>query len=181
MNNFEIGEKVLFLYESGSGIVIEINNSHQITIQDENGFNQIYPRSELVKIHGKIDEDELNPPSKEEEEIKSKSNYSIIKDYSDTKAKDYWELDLHIESLTDNHRGMSNFDIMKTQLQEFKRFFSKAKANQIQKIVVIHGVGEGILKNEIRSYLSNQEFIEFYDASYLEYGKGATEVKILKH
>jgi dsDNA-specific endonuclease/ATPase MutS2 len=178
MGKFNVGEKVLFLKEKGEGKVIEILNSFQVKIEDSDGFFKIYNQADLVKIHGEIDVEDINPPAKEEETIKSKSNYSIVKDNTDSKAKKYWELDLHIESLTDDYRGMSNFDIMKTQLQEFKRFFSKAKSNQIDKIVVIHGVGEGVLKNEIRNYLAQQEFIEFYDASYLEYGKGATEIRM---
>jgi dsDNA-specific endonuclease/ATPase MutS2 len=181
MNKFKIGERVLFLHEKGEGKVLEIINAHQIRIEDSDGFDQVYLASELVKIHGEFDEDDINPPNKELEENKQKANYTILEDKTDSKRKNFWELDLHIESLTDDHRGMSNFDIMKTQLQEFKRFFSKAKSNQIEKLVVIHGVGEGVLKNEIRSFLANQEYIEFYDASYLEYGKGATEIKILKH
>ena len=48
----------------------------------------------------------------------------------------------------------------------------------IQKIIVIHGVGEGVLKEEIRSYLSKQEGLEYYDADFREYGKGATAVEI---
>lgn len=181
MVKFEIGERVLFLYEKGGGIVLKNVNSNQVIIQDDDGFEQSYPINELVKIHGLIDTEDINPIAKEEETLQHKSNYSVVKDNAALDSKKYWELDLHIESLTDDHRGMSNFDIMKTQLQEFKRFFNKAKSNNIEKIVVIHGVGEGVLKNEIRNYLANQEFVEFFDASYLEYGKGATEVKILKH
>jgi dsDNA-specific endonuclease/ATPase MutS2 len=41
---------------------------------------------------------------------------------------------------------------------------------------VIHGVGEGVLKNEVRTYLENQSGIEFYDSDFREYGKGATTI-----
>jgi dsDNA-specific endonuclease/ATPase MutS2 len=42
---------------------------------------------------------------------------------------------------------------------------------------VIHGIGEGVLKNEIRTYLSQQDQIEVYDADFSAYGKGATAVE----
>lgn len=177
---FKKGERVAFLYEKGGGVIHEIINEHQVKIVDEDGFEHLYFTKDLAKIHGTLDEEELNPPMKDEGDSERKSNYSVIKGKSGENQRDFWELDLHIESLTDQYRGLSNFEIMKIQLAEFKRFFNKAKAHQIQKIIVIHGVGEGVLKNEIRTYLSNQEFLEFYDASYLEYGKGATEIRFGK-
>jgi hypothetical protein len=94
------------------------------------------------------------------------------------KASDVWEIDLHIEELLDSHIGWSNSEILLKQMTEFRSFFKKAQEKSIAKIIVIHGVGEGVLKNEIRSFLSKKENVEFYDASYLEYGKGATEIRI---
>lgn len=166
------------MHEKGLGVVSAIVNVHQVKVIDEHGFEQLFQVKDLVKIHGRMDGEEITPPMKEDESNGQASRFNIRQDKSSAKAKDYWELDLHIESLTENHRGMSNFEIMKIQMIEFKRFFSKARAQGIQKLVVIHGVGEGVLKNELRSYLSQQEFIEFYDASYLEYGKGATEIRL---
>jgi DNA-nicking Smr family endonuclease len=62
-------------------------------------------------------------------------------------------------------------------MKEFRATFKKAKQQHIHKLIVIHGVGEGVLKNEIRTYLSQQDQIEVYDADYSEYGKGATTVE----
>ncbi|MGV3630937.1 MAG: Smr/MutS family protein [Bacteroidota bacterium] len=174
---FKLGEKITFLHDSGFGIVTEIISPTQVKVRDDFGFEQVFYTKDLVKIHGSMEGD-YTPVPKEEEQHKIRSNYSIQKDRSSAGAKDYWELDLHIESLTEDHRSLSNFEIMKIQMGEFKRFLSKARANGIQKLVVIHGVGEGVLKNEIRNYLAQQEFLEFYDASYLEYGKGATEIRL---
>ena len=88
-----------------------------------------------------------------------------------------WEVDLHIEELIDSHRGMSNTEIMLKQLGEFRSMFKKAKKQSVHKLIVIHGVGEGVLKSEIRSYLALQDQIEVYDADFSEYGKGATTVE----
>jgi DNA-nicking Smr family endonuclease len=179
MNRFEVGEKVSFLYEAGSGVILEITGLHECLVEDENKFVKKIKNSELVKIQGTLELDNINPPFKDEKAVnRNKSKYSVVKDSADGERKDYWELDLHIESLTESHRGMSNYDILKVQMDEFKRFFSKAQANYISKIVLIHGVGEGVLKNEIRNHLDKLDFVTFHDASYSEYGKGATEVLI---
>ena len=47
-----------------------------------------------------------------------------------------------------------------------------------QKLIIIHGVGEGVLKDEVRLFLSKKEGIEYFDADYREYGKGATAVEL---
>jgi dsDNA-specific endonuclease/ATPase MutS2 len=43
---------------------------------------------------------------------------------------------------------------------------------------VIHGVGNGKLKSEIIEILKTIDDISFYDASYKNYGYGATEIMI---
>ena len=63
-------------------------------------------------------------------------------------------------------------------MTEFRSFYARAQEKSISKIIVIHGVGEGVLKNEIRSFLSKKENLEFFDASYADYGKGATEIRL---
>jgi dsDNA-specific endonuclease/ATPase MutS2 len=43
---------------------------------------------------------------------------------------------------------------------------------------VIHGVGNGKLKQEILAILKTVDGIEYFDASYKDYGYGATEIRI---
>lgn len=72
---------------------------------------------------------------------------------------------------------MSNSQILTIQLTHFRRFLNKSINKQQRKIVVIHGVGEGVLRYEIRKELDNyySEF-KYYDAPYEEFGMGATEI-----
>ncbi len=178
---FNIGEKVGFLYETGGGIVRKVLTSDSFLVEDETGFDRPFHINELVKIHGsdyKLPDDpdlEMN-----EDETLSVSHHYVLKEQMTGYRKpiDVWEIDLHIEEITESHKGLTNFQILTKQLAEFKSFYKKAKKNHIRKIVVIHGVGEGILKEEIRSYLAKQEGIEYFDADFREYGKGATTVEI---
>ena len=64
------------------------------------------------------------------------------------------------------------------QMRELRTFYQRAKAKRVRKLVIIHGVGQGVLKEEVRSFLDLQEGLEFYDADFREYGKGATAVEI---
>jgi hypothetical protein len=87
------------------------------------------------------------------------------------------EIDLHIEELIDNYGGMSNAEIIQVQLRHFQRALDKAINERYRTLNVIHGVGNGRLKQEVRSILKSMN-IRFHDASYSKYGFGATEVVI---
>lgn len=88
------------------------------------------------------------------------------------------EVDLHIEELIDNLKGLSNAEIVQIQLKHFQSKLDLAIANNVKKIVFIHGVGNGRLKHEVRSLLSTYQGLSFRDASFQRYGFGATEVLI---
>ncbi|MCE3280464.1 MAG: hypothetical protein K0S44_2655 [Bacteroidetes bacterium] len=87
------------------------------------------------------------------------------------------EIDLHIEELIDNYGGMSNAEIVIIQLRHFQVALDKAISNHYRTLTVIHGVGNGRLKQEVRSILSKMN-LRFHDGSYAKYGFGATEVVI---
>ena len=86
------------------------------------------------------------------------------------------EINLHIEDLMDNYKGMSNAEIIMVQLRHFQTILDTAIKDHYRKLIVIHGVGNGRLKQEVRSILSSYKNLQFYDASYSKYGFGATEI-----
>lgn len=88
------------------------------------------------------------------------------------------EIDLHIEELVDSHKGLTNYEIMSIQIQRFEKELDFCMANGYKKLIAIHGVGNGKLKQEIVAILKTHSQLEFYDASYKEYGYGATEIRI---
>ena len=45
----------------------------------------------------------------------------------------------------------------------------------------IHGVGEGVLKEELHYLFNKYENVKHYDANYQKYGLGATEVYIYQN
>ncbi len=90
------------------------------------------------------------------------------------------EVDLHIHELIENAKGLSNKEILDIQLEKVESEMRAAIQSGIKRIVFIHGVGQGVLKQEVTKLLRNK-FPKFYhqDASFQEYGYGATMV-ILK-
>ena len=94
---------------------------------------------------------------------------------SEILKSDLVEIDLHINQLLDDTRGLSNADMLKLQLDTFRKEMDHAIATGVKKIVFIHGVGDGVLKNELRRELQRKyPRYPFQDASFREYGFGAT-------
>lgn len=89
------------------------------------------------------------------------------------------EIDLHIDELLDNTNGLSSGDMLEYQIKKFNEIMSENKNKKGQKIVFIHGKGDGILKNTILKELKIK-YPKAYsqDASFQEYGYGATMVTI---
>lgn len=95
------------------------------------------------------------------------------------KTPDVIEVDLHINELVDSTAGMSNGDMLQLQLDKFHAVIDDNKNRKGQKIVFIHGKGEGVLRKEIETLLkSRYKSYYFQDASFREYGFGATMVTI---
>jgi len=89
------------------------------------------------------------------------------------------EVDLHISELLDNPAGLSNKEIMDIQLDKVKSEMHSAIQSQAKRIVFIHGVGQGVLKQEVARLLKSKfPKYRFQDASFKEYGYGATMVML---
>lgn len=88
------------------------------------------------------------------------------------------ELNLHIEELLDSYQGMSNAEIILVQLKHFQTALDTAIKEHYRKLIIIHGVGNGRLKQEVRNILSSYKNLQYFDASYSKYGFGATEILI---
>ncbi len=86
-------------------------------------------------------------------------------------------VDLHIEKLTDHWQQLTNFEILTSQLNNFEKYYELAVAHKQATLIVIHGVGEGILRNEIHDILKlKKEVKSFVNQFHPLYGYGATEI-----
>lgn len=88
-------------------------------------------------------------------------------------------VDLHINQLLDNTKGMSNADILNYQIDAFRKAMDENLRNKGTRIVFIHGKGEGVLRQAIMKELNYRyKGHDVQDASFREYGYGATQVTI---
>lgn len=89
------------------------------------------------------------------------------------------EIDLHIGELLDDTGGMSNSEILNYQLDKFREVMEQYKTKREQRIVFIHGKGDGVLRKALLDELKRKyPTFRHQDASFQEYGFGATMVTV---
>ena len=113
------------------------------------------------------------------EAVKHRHKHKI---YDASKAKQHMEpartvIDLHIEKLTEDWKHLSNFEILSQQLKTFEKYFDLAYAQHQHSLTVIHGVGEGRLRDEIHEILRQKKEVKsFVNQYHHRFGYGATEI-----
>ncbi len=102
--------------------------------------------------------------------------------YDASRAREHLEparsvVDLHIEKILDDWKGLSNHEILTIQLKTFEKYYHLAVVHTQPSLVVIHGVGEGRLREEIHERLRlKKEVKSFVNQFHPNYGFGATEI-----
>ncbi|MBO3097718.1 Smr/MutS family protein [Gelidibacter pelagius] len=182
--SLKIGDKVTVLDEAISGMVSKIEGK-TVFIETNDGFLLDFQENELLKMDGKdslrsrifSDHSFSDVLSEKEQNTKRKSVKVKPKD----RNQPAMEVDLHIHKLTENQRNLSNYDMLNLQLDTARSQLEFAISKRIQKIVFIHGVGEGVLKMELETLFSRYDNVKHYDADFKKYGIGATEVYIFQN
>ena len=86
-------------------------------------------------------------------------------------------VDLHIDKVTDSWKDLSNVEMLEMQLNAFEKYYELAVAHHQSQLIVIHGVGEGRLRDEIHEQLRlKKEVKSFVNQFHPLYGYGATEI-----
>ncbi|MFA7381751.1 MAG: Smr/MutS family protein [Bacteroidia bacterium] len=86
-------------------------------------------------------------------------------------------VDLHLSAIPDVPKNLKAHEAIQVQIGFFKRQLEKGVAHGLEKMIFIHGIGDGVLKRNIREYLHRYPHAQLVqDADEFEYGKGATEV-----
>ena len=132
-----------------------------------------------------VDNDEVARPlvvdSKRLKEQMYKDEKIVAHEGKKKRQKDDGTLivDLHADEVLETTAGMNAADILHYQLDVFRKTMTEYKNKKGQKIVFIHGKGEGVLRQAIVHELNYRyKSCTYQDASFQEYGYGATQVTI---
>lgn len=174
----KLGDKVLVKDSVIKGIVSKVLKD-SVLVLDEDGFELSYQENQLILVEIEQSEmskfSDINNKMLRQKELFVEQNKRSSKKSKQEKYGVVMEVDLHIEKLVKSKSGMSNGDILNKQLDTAQHKVDFAIKNRIPKIVFIHGVGEGVLKDGLYS-IFNRYSLRYEEASYQLYGLGATEV-----
>lgn len=190
-----VGGKVRFLNEVGGGLVLRLVGNDRAMVRTDEGFEIEMALKELVAATQGVDEVTYEL---KDHHVRSVIENDLMDDrmaadrkkggslkrakQGDRSANDsVMEIDLHLHELVDDERRLSDGEKLEYQLRYFERMLNTAIRTGKRKMIVIHGVGEGRLRDEVRKTLGYYDVVRFHDANPRQYGYGATEVEILRH
>lgn len=177
MKEIRTGDRVQMIDELTEGVVLEVEG-HILRLRTDDGFEIEVPAAEVVRLPepGSLPLEVPDAARSLKEEQNRPGRGSPVRRRQ--RQNPPMVVDLHIEKLLPDTRGMSTYDILNYQMDTAKGQLEFAIRKRIQRIVFIHGVGEGVLKEELRTLFRRYEDLRVGDADYREYGLGATEVYI---
>lgn len=192
---FKAGDRVSLLNEVGGGVVLRPLSHNRALVRTDDGFELEYPMAELVPraegpahlVYSVSDHqaDLVAANDRMEETRKRDRQRPLTSSQKGGRAErseeGVMEVDLHLHELVDNERGMSDGEKLQYQLSYFERMLTTAIRERKRKLIVIHGVGEGVLREEVRKVLQYYEHLRFDDADPRRYGYGATAVELFHH
>ena len=180
--HFRQGDKVLVLDEDLTGRVSLIRGNAVVIITDDD-FEMEFDSSELLLMRSVLSKRDFIPDDLSA--VLSEKAESKIKRVERVKRKDRnlppMEVDLHIHQLVPKSKGMDNYDMLTIQIDTAKRQLDFAIKKKIPRIVFIHGIGEGVLRAELEYLFRQYGNLQFNDADFQKYGRGATEVYIFQN
>ena len=181
-----------FLNDVGSAVVLRMEGE-LVVVEDEDGFERSVERRELIAaLEPEVEADKYGNTIPDiatllAQDVGEKRMRELQKEfevrYQNSQATSmarrdaHMEVDLHIHELVDDQRGLPDRAKLAIQMDHFDRMMDIAKREKLRRIVFIHGVGQGVLRHQIRTSLDQHH----PDCTYREgdprkYGSGATEV-----
>ncbi len=86
-------------------------------------------------------------------------------------------VDIHIEKLVHDYKHLTNAEILDIQMKEFEKWYEIAVMQNASMFIVVHGVGDGVLRNEVHEFLKyKKEVKSFINQFHPSFGYGATEI-----
>lgn len=173
----KIGDRVAVLDDNLAGIITRIEED-LVYIETEDGFEMSFDADELVVVGNfRVEYHSLQQALSEEKNRIKKSGPKSSK----KREEHPLEVDLHIENIANDTAGKSDYQLLNMQLDVARSQLEFAIRKKIRKVIFIHGIGKGVLRAELETLLRRYDEVEFYDADFKKYGRGATEVYIYQN
>lgn len=194
-HSFSKGDRVRFLHQSGEGVVLAVeDHGATLMVEDGDGFPMRFPARDCLPMPNvaeearayaskEISKGELLERNVDETALKASQRDFDIKyrnpDATNMRKRDeHMEVDLHFHALTGARDHASPHEMLTLQMEHFDRMMRRAEEKRIPRVIFIHGVGQGRLRQEIRDALAAYwPQCHCREGDPRKYGHGATEVR----
>ena len=160
----KIGDSVSVIDDQLKGKIISAKGT-KVTIEDEHGFPYEYDASELVVQQAEI-YNEVKTIRKEE------SSKTVSKKHD----KKPLVLDLHFEHVVKNPSEYDSFERLFRQKEKLLSTIEFCRKNNLKKLEIIHGIGDGVLQQMVHDVLESQTNLEFQNKEILHHQSGTVLV-----
>lgn len=165
-----VGQKAKLKDEIGEVTIVEVLGSQTVVIKDEHGFDKVLSISSLILLN----EDNIFTEDQIDQTGFSKSNSKDSKPLKQTafraaatKKRKIGErfIDLHDYALPEKYHRQLHLSKLEKALSYFEDALWEASNSSDHKLYLNHGIGEGILREEVRKRLKVRGY-RFQDESY---------------
>lgn len=158
---------VSVLDEDLKGIVISTCND-KVQVEDEYGFRHWFYKNQLVSYNRSIYE--KNTPVNKEKETKNISKKHYKKEL---------KIDLHFDQLVDFPNDYKPWERLLIQKEKLIENLEYCRENSVKKLLIIHGLGDGILQEMVYDVLRGYAHIEYEENDFFKHSSAFVEVKFL--
>jgi dsDNA-specific endonuclease/ATPase MutS2 len=140
---FKVGDTVSILDEPFKGKILSVGARIQVLLED--GFEESYLPSQLSLYTKELFN--LEP------EIKDHTSAPLFK------TQKISEIDLHFDALRMKIHKIEPQEVLQRQLILLQEEIRESISNKVDRLIVIHGIGKGILKQEVYKLIQNYAII----------------------
>lgn len=158
----KIGDLVSVLDVDLKGKIISFKGN-LVQIEDEHGFHYDIEKQKIVLQNHHL-YDTVSFVSK-----KDTKNVSL----SSSKTKNQPQsIDLHFEKLVKNPQDFEAWERLMIQREKLIEKLEFCRENNIKKLNIVHGIGDGVLQNMVHEVLQGYAGIEYEDHDFFYHSTG---------
>lgn len=161
----KIGDKVSVVDEDLGGVVTSVKGNI-VVFKDEFGFTYQYPQEKLVPKNADLYDNIKIIKKNEPQKVVSKKHH-----------KNVLVLDLHFHNLVKNPNDYDSFERLFIQKEKLEQTLSFCRKNNLKKLEIVHGIGDGVLQKIVWDTLESQTNLDFYNKEILHNQSGAVMVE----
>ncbi len=162
----KIGDKISVIDDDLKGTITSVKGA-VIVFRDEHGFTHQERKEKVVLQNPEIYEN-----------VATVRKAEAAKPLSKKHNRKHMVLDLHFENLVKNPSDYNAFERIFLQKEKLEETIAFCRTNNLKKLEIIHGIGDGVLQRMVHDYLVGQTNLEFDDYDFFYHQSGSVMVTL---